>query len=159
MSWWKFWDRREFELSDKPSEAIAQALADFEWVEKSRKFKVDMDVWYEPNGVCSVCLGGSVLARHHQKKTNKYAEAIKPCVITPHNLSGIPYDERGKIKCMNYVRRGKWDHFAYHWPAYKYQLADLDKCELPEITPYEEDPDQFKLDVRKAIAHFQAEGL
>jgi len=49
-------------LPDKPSALIRLGLADLRKVEKSSKYKVSMRSWHSPNGVCSVCFAGAVMA-------------------------------------------------------------------------------------------------
>jgi len=51
-------------ISSVPSRAIYQALRDLEWVERSKRFTVEMGLWFEPeaHGRCCVCLAGAVLA-------------------------------------------------------------------------------------------------
>ena len=51
-------------LPDKPSELIRLALDDLEKAEKSPTYEVNMDRWHtqEEDGICHVCLAGSVMA-------------------------------------------------------------------------------------------------
>lgn len=55
---------KKYELPDKMSDLIYLALHDLSEVEKMKKvYSVDMDTWHSPNGRCSVCFAGSVMAR------------------------------------------------------------------------------------------------
>jgi len=62
------------ELPDLPSELIMEALADLRATEKNKKFKINMGTWHTPNGVCSVCFAGAVLAQ----KCNKPNDTLRP---------------------------------------------------------------------------------
>jgi hypothetical protein len=49
-------------LPKKLSELIRLALTDLRKVERNKNYKVDMNTWHTPNGVCRVCLAGAVMA-------------------------------------------------------------------------------------------------
>jgi hypothetical protein len=54
-------------LSDVPSKAIRQALADLDYCEHNG-YRVNMRLWHthsEDDGVCEVCLAGATLAREY----------------------------------------------------------------------------------------------
>lgn len=59
-------------LSDRPSEAIRQAIADVVTIENTKNYKIFMHSWFESDldrergeteHACSVCFGGAVMAR------------------------------------------------------------------------------------------------
>ena len=50
------------ELPDLPSAMIQAALVDIRKAERSPRYKINMVSWHETNSVCSVCLGGAVMA-------------------------------------------------------------------------------------------------
>lgn len=51
-------------LPNKPSALITLALNDLRKVERNtKKYKVNMNRWHQPNSHCSVCLAGSVMAK------------------------------------------------------------------------------------------------
>lgn len=50
-------------LPEKPSELLKLAMLDLEKVEADPRYRVDMGEWHKPNGRCSVCLAGSVMAK------------------------------------------------------------------------------------------------
>jgi len=58
-------------LPNKPSEIIMMTLDDMRWVERSKKYKVDMGTFHTPTNypvgsigpVCRVCMAGVVMAR------------------------------------------------------------------------------------------------
>lgn len=51
-------------LPDRPSELLKLAMADLDAVRADPQYHVDMAAWHIPqsNGVCAVCLAGSVMA-------------------------------------------------------------------------------------------------
>lgn len=56
--------KRSKKLPTKPSNLILLALTDLAWIEKSKRYTVDMLTWHESyNHKCSVCFAGSVMAR------------------------------------------------------------------------------------------------
>jgi len=59
------YDLSEDCLPDKPSALIRVALADLERTLLSPAYRFDFGEWYEPqpDGTCTVCLGGGVLAQ------------------------------------------------------------------------------------------------
>jgi len=50
-------------LPDKLSDIILIALEDLRKAERSKKYKVNMNIEHRPNGVCQVCLYGSIMAQ------------------------------------------------------------------------------------------------
>ena len=54
-------------LSKKPWTAIRQAVADLKACEKADGYKINMYAWHNPNGECSVCWAGAVMARRHHE--------------------------------------------------------------------------------------------
>ncbi len=50
-------------LPSKLSKLILVALDDLTRVERSKKYRVNMDNWHVPNGQCAVCLAGAVMTR------------------------------------------------------------------------------------------------
>ena len=135
-------------LSDKPSEALIQALEDLIKCERSPKYEIDMDYWNESSGgVCSVCLGGSALVKTYK---------------VPPGDGGEPWDvlcslEALKVKAMDRAREGDWTAFLDYWPECNRREFPIEK--LPRITPYEESPNKFKRGIRKAARIFKEHGL
>jgi hypothetical protein len=97
-------------LPDKPSELIRVALRDLKEAEASPDYAVVMDEWHEPDsdGVCLVCLAGSVMAgtlksdidrkvfpHHFDKGTKRKLEALDYFrdgdILCGFNELGIPY--------------------------------------------------------------------
>lgn len=91
-------------LPDKPSELIRLAVADLQSVRNDPRYVIDMD-WYFENRyknkqVCTVCLGGAVLARH--------VELNPKAKLHPFKMkkgSYLEFDGVRKIKFLDCVRR------------------------------------------------------
>lgn len=113
----------------KPSQLIRVALADLEQVEASDKYKVNMEVWHVPNGKCSVCLGGAVLAMTYAMSPKKH--------LNPWRC-GISARAADRIGALNAIRRGGIAPFLRGFYGQKSNrnaklVADLDKLQ-PELT-------------------------
>lgn len=82
----------------KPPKTLWQllelALTDLEKAEKSKKHKIDMDVWYKPNGVCTVCLAGSVMAFSLDAAIRK--EVLESCGVYGVWDDGLAPDNMGE---------------------------------------------------------------
>ena len=129
-------------LPDKLSELTELALHDLSLCERSKKYMVDMGHWHEPDrGLCYVCLAGSVMA-----KTLK----------TPVESYRLPYhfDEENKLSALNYIREGEVDDACYYF--YDDVPANLQDF---YVIPYEDNPTQFKRDIRKIIRYLKKRGL
>ena len=51
-------------LPGVPSKLIKLALKDLKLVEKDRRYRISMNTtWHEPNGKCTVCFAGAVMAK------------------------------------------------------------------------------------------------
>ena len=63
-------------LSDIPSVAIRQALADLRKCEADERYVIEMGAWHEPisNGRCEVCLAGAVVAQRNGVPLNQVWE-------------------------------------------------------------------------------------
>ncbi len=88
-------------LPKKPSALIRLALDDLRKVERSKKYKVNMNVYHIPfDSICNVCLAGAVMA-----KTLK---------IPPYSVSStFNFNEGDKLRAINWLRCGSVD-VAFH---------------------------------------------
>lgn len=50
-------------LPNKPSELLTLALDDLQACHRSKKYNINMNIWYNENGACTVCLAGAVIAK------------------------------------------------------------------------------------------------
>ena len=150
--------KRQTPLSNKPSVALRQALSDLKWVEKSKRFDVDMDWWVTSySSVCEVCLAGSVLIRR-----TKYAQEIIDTnfgdqVICEELIWEQSKTLREKMYALNNARSARWEHFIRRWPSYKKQMKKA-LTWLPEFSTYEQDPKEFKAGLLKAAKVFEKHG-
>ena len=130
------------------SQLIEVALLDLESVEKLPGYRVDMWSWHEvdylPNGGCAVCLAGSVMARR--------------LGADPHeNLSPEDFDDdiEDSLEAINLLRLGN-----VHEALAEISLpVPAGMPDIVPIAPYEDDPVQFKSDMRALAEMLRANGL
>ncbi len=86
-------------LPDKLSELILVALEDLEACEADPKYKINMDVWYEPKGKrCHVCFAGAVMA-------NKAPKVNLSAGLGPEFFGA----EEDKFLALEEIRRGNFE--------------------------------------------------
>lgn len=74
------------ELSDIPSVAIRQALADLAECETDSRYEIYMKTWHDPkDGVCFVCLSGSVLAKRFGVSPREHID-VQSCIVPSRNM-------------------------------------------------------------------------
>lgn len=133
-------------LPDKPSALLALALKDLEKTERSKKYKIDMDIYHSPDrDKCSVCLTGAIMAQ-----TLKVPSDVH---ITPDNYAFVNSDTQKKLYAINMFRLGM-------------VREPVDAMGLPynglssrSILPYECGPKQFKAGIRQLIKDLKAAKL
>lgn len=128
-------------LPGQPSKLIRLALKDLEAVEKSKRFVVDMNEWFRPNGQCAVCLAGSVMAKTLKVSTSK--RKLKSLGLLDSWGEVIPdkfKKEMYALQALNYFRLGEC--------GWAFRYLDLTKGSgVPfdcMITDYHSDPEEFK---------------
>jgi len=151
-------------LSNKPSQAIKQAVADLTAVEKLKKqYIVDMNGWHDPEDTyspvtkqetrkCAVCFAGSVIAR----AGNDPAREIYP--------ESFPESVANKLIALDSFRLGDILGGLETWGITKIPLIlqNRDSWESSatlDITEYEEDPKQFKKDMLEVASNLEKLGL
>jgi len=82
-------------LPNKPSRLIYLAIEDLEIAEKSKDYEIDMGVFHIPNGKCSVCFAGAVMAGT--------LECNKSEFITPDNFES---DLGRQLNSLDFFRMG-----------------------------------------------------
>jgi len=146
----------DLKLSNVPSEALLQALADLEAAEKDDRYVVDMGVWHAPAelvgfttdeektaGKCYLCMAGAML---------RARGGVGP---TDDVLIGkLPDDIQEKLKAIDYFRMGWMSQAFYHWFYERWydddfnrppdSLMDLDVS----IPRYENGAVEFKQGIR-----------
>lgn len=131
-------------LPRKPSELLALALKDLAAVERSRKYQVNMHFWHDPkaldSGKCAVCLAGVVLAKSlgYTPDEDTYP-SLQPEKIA-HQLIALDYMRNGEIQS------------ATELLGYKKAPGDR------EIVPYEDNPREFKRQMRQLIKDYKEIG-
>lgn len=134
-------------LPDKPSELIRLALGDMKKCEADPKYTINMDRWHDLllEGLCAVCLAGSVMA---QTLHEKWWRSL--------NLSEFDDNTALKLSALNDFRSGNvasglwelrlWDQRKEH---------PLDR----EITNYDVNPDYFHADMEELAKDLEECGL
>lgn len=129
-------------LPDKPSELIMLALKDLVCIRNTPGYIVDMEYWHRSQGdTCSVCLAGAVIAG--TLKSPK--QTTLPCDFDD--------DIRNKLLALNKFRLG------HLYRAFRYlglPFPSNYSRRIP-ITAYEDDPEQFLMEM-KGLANALAAG-
>ena len=143
-------------LGNKPSQIINQAVKDLKAVEKSKKYRVNMDVFHQQGyktetDVCVVCFAGAVMAR---------AGNDPKADLAPHCFDDVT---AGKLRALDSFRAGSITEGLEKMNA-KIPLLLRGNVEdggymSVEITPYDEDKDQFKKDMTELAKNLEALGL
>lgn len=66
--------RKTKQLPDKLSDLLDLAVTDSEECSRMKSYRLNMELWHQPNGKCSVCMAGSVMARTLGAGRRTYAE-------------------------------------------------------------------------------------
>ncbi len=126
------------------SEAIRMALLDLEAAERLPKYRINMTAWHEPagDGVCEVCLAGSVMALTCQVSPNE--------LHTGNLVAGLRWNR--VFDALNQLRLGDVRCAAFYMNVPKPSFFNA------TITDYGENPDQFKADMLALADRLEAEG-
>lgn len=140
-------NKPKISLPNKPSELIRVALEDLEKTEADERYIINMAFWHRPTSdlqKCHVCLAGAVLAQR----------------------SGAShYDDLSELRFVSEVRAKLFALDDFREGSLHSGLRKLDgpcPTSIPEhkvIAPYEDDPAQFKSDMRGLADMFAEEGL
>ena len=151
----------ERELPDRLSAAIRECVRDLEICEKHPKYEINMSHWHnnfhiirDPERKCSVCLGGSRLARIYNDPDFDF------------NHSMIP----AKVKSMDSVRCGNFmDAVGIFYCLTSEELIAKPYCnqlrylsghwKTEHIGGYEADPANFKKDLIEVSYKLEKMGL
>ena len=133
-------------LPRKMSALITLALADLVKCERSEKYAVCMGGWHEPDtfsGTCYVCFAGAVMA--------KTLDADMARVFTPDHFAG----NKDQLMVLNYLREGRVVQAAWQL---RLSRSDVDKAHAFDRS-VDNDPKQFRADMRKLARELEAVGL
>lgn len=150
-------------LPDYPSQILEVALEDLEKCEKDPKFSINMSTWSRVglDGVCEVCLGGSVLAKTIGKMP------VRGSCITPANLGDSRLERtllfidgcrpnfidrepvQFVVRLSNIIMDPSWDLVK----------RVVERAQSIEFLAYGKDPDGFKEFIRWLIEEFKKEDL
>lgn len=142
-------------LHYKLSVCLEKALADFEKVEKDKKhYVVNMGEWHNPSsyitgtkGKCAVCLSGSVIAKTFKKPVNRY--------LVGSVTEGFSRHDCERLTALNCLRQGLLDEACTE----VYGEETLIQVDDIEVATYEENPEQFKKDMKKIVKTLKAAGV
>ncbi len=137
-------------LPDKPSDLIYVALRDLAKCERSPKYNIDMTDWHYPadDGVCEVCLAGSVMAKTFKVDRN---EDLTPCGI------GIAPSDALKLGALNHFRAGEIIYGLREINLHRSKEAENIKDIV--VQQYHDNPTKFKANMRKIARHLKSIGL
>lgn len=144
-------------LSNKPSEAILQAIEDLEWCEQDPRYRIDMDDWHTPvDDVCYVCQAGAILTRRvAQDRRDEYLSLMSASNIDIGNREVL------KIKAFDELRNGYVEEFLIQWGVYAphvYKLAEMVYDDVWEWVKYNDDEEQYKDNMRIVSRVLKEEG-
>lgn len=129
-------------LPEKPSALIRLALRDLEKVERSRRYRIDMEVYHVPNGHCRVCFAGAVMAY-----TLKVARDFNS--FTAHELP-----EQKKMYALDCARRGAVESMFGYLDAHRPDGMPM----YVAAAPYGKEPKAFKRDMRSLATRLAKHG-
>lgn len=134
-------------LPDKLSDLIEVALRDLEAVENDKRYTVNMGWWHRPNvydHTCIVCLAGSVMA--------------KSLDVSP-DRTRYPNDfddkTEAKLGALNWARVGDVDYALHHLDVPQSSYTSFNRS----VVDYQDDPEQFKADMREIVAALKEQDL
>ena len=131
-------------LPDVPSVLIKAAVKDTKLAEKSQKYEVDMGKWHEPNGKCSICFAGSVMAF----TLNTHASNnLKP--------EDFDLDTCNKLLALDEFRTG---YIEYGLIEMGLVLKDGME-DWMKVCPYWKDKTKFYKDMKKVVKELEKYGL
>ena len=136
------------QLPDKPSAVIRLAVDDLEKCEGDERYGIDMSEWHLPtymNGKCMVCLAGAVMSQTLGFDLNDYSD--------PDFIDDI--NTRKKMFALNDFRTG---HIAYALDRLGFNLP-FEILARIDVAEYEDNPTQFKSDMRAMADMLEAHGL
>lgn len=138
-------------LPNKPSKLILLALKDLELVEKDERYAVNMHTWHRPkDGICQVCLAGSVLAKSLKFSNEEYTNGV-------YFESNFEKSEGEKLSFLDRVRMKS----RLMIPNIYFQIEDDVKVKLSSeiyelpYTNYESNPSEFKTYLRELAKIFK----
>lgn len=134
-------------LPTLPSALLELALNDLIQVENDPRYRVHMGYWhgrYITADTCAVCFGGAVLAKSLGVPPDERIDV----------LDTVPLHNRKQISALDYARSGWWSDFFIDL-GYDSDNGDL----MTDVTPYDEDPELFKHDIRVAIGILKENNL
>ena len=116
--------------ANEPWTLIRDAIHDLELQEKLKGVKINMDHWHiSYDGVCSQCLGGSVMSRRLGADTDARADPFD-----------YPDDVAGRLRALNWLSIGEVN-VAYR--RLKLEFPDTLPARVP-IPGYRHSPPAFK---------------
>jgi hypothetical protein len=146
-------------LPGKPSELLRLAMHDLTLIEKDPNYKVNMSVWHTGSNslfpACEVCLAGAVMAKSlGVRRRGVYTP--KKCNI-PVIDAFREIQTEDKLRALDAFRTG---HIGGALTLLGYDPIDYQKL-IPRRKPsyYDEEPEQFHIDMETIAKDLEAAGL
>lgn len=137
--------KKSTRLPGKPSELILLALSDLKKVERSKDYIVDMSDWHQPNGKCSVCLAGAVMA--FSLGVSKKREIS----LSYNDFSTVNVE---KLRALNSFRIGE-----IGGGLNCLGIDDYTGDRFQYVASYIRDSVEFKSDMKKMAKYLKSKGL
>lgn len=139
-------------LPNKPSTLIRLAIADLEKIEKNSDYSIDMYDWHVSsdqthNGLCAVCLAGSVIACSLGKPSFK--------TVFP---SHFPKKISRKLFALNEFREGYIKDGLRDFGISESKISCLRNKQV-DVIDYQDNPKQFKKQMRYIAYNLKRAGL
>lgn len=148
---------KNFKLPHKPSELLKLALTDLELVEKDNDYTVVMSTWHHrgEDGVCAVCLAGSVMAKTCNLDINEsfICSENKHMIKDQDKFIAIDALRKGYLHAA--LKRLKIHSSIYNILPEFYVLRDYQQMSLS----YNRSPSEFKEHMCTIIGILESEGL
>lgn len=153
------------ELSDYPSEAILQSLADIEFIEKRKDYDVDMNYFnIIDGGVCQVCHSGAVQVRRFGVKPDTSGIVTSEIKVLYPDMDDAGIDViEDRIYSFDHLRCGQFSSFLDAWIESAEDVKSLSN-KLYLLFPhsgwvrYPQDPKIYKKNIKKIAKIIAKEG-
>lgn len=142
--------KKQEKLPDKASDLLTLALNDLAKVERSPRYVVNMHIWHAPNGACSVCFAGAVMAQTLEASPSE--GALPGC---------YPLYTCKRLHSLDAMRCYNWSAALARFPKSSFKVEGVLREAIPSgLRPlYHQDRRKFKLNMRKAARIMRAHGL
>lgn len=169
-------------LPIRPSKLINSTLEELAWIERSKKYEVDMESWIDggkKGKVCSFCFGGAALMGRlgrDERKIKTLLNEYGGSLLLDEISHEIDYYTAVVISALDLIREYKYmsfldvivsannldNNFKYLWEIKTDEIEERLYERLGEDfreVKYSYDPKQFKKNMKKIAKEFERMGL